>query len=145
MIKTIHQNIIESDAQYIAHQCNCISKNYSGLAKTIFDAFPEANTYNSPRQFETISIHGKIINMYSQIYPGKSKYEDSKEARLIAFEKCLNLILDIPDLQSIVMPYNIGCGLACGDWFEYLYLINNFAKTCESKKIKTFLCKWSNE
>ena len=36
-------------------------------------------------------------------------------------------------------------GLAGGDWFEYLYLINNFAKTCESKKIKTFLCKWSNE
>lgn len=63
------------DVQYRAHQCNCVSNYALGVAKSIFEKYPEANTYNKEftRKMGTISIHNSVINMYAQCYPGKAK------------------------------------------------------------------------
>lgn len=68
--------------------------------------------------------------MLSQRYPGKSKYNnDTIIKRKEWFLKCLNYIKEIPNIKSIAFPYNIGCGLAGGNWNEYLEMIQNLSDT----------------
>ena len=72
-----------------------------------------------------------VINMFSQYYPGKCKYPgniDNAYLRVNAFQSCLNKISKIDNLESIAFPYEIGCGLAGGDWKEYEKMISDFAK-----------------
>ena len=122
---------------FIAHQTNCISTFALGLAKNIFDIFPWSNIYHS----HTIRIPGKIIvcgngkdqrfivNMMGQKYPGKS---DSKEQKLIWFRQCLNeisLFTRTFKNVSIAFPYKIGCGMAGGQWSDYLSILELFANT----------------
>jgi O-acetyl-ADP-ribose deacetylase (regulator of RNase III) len=159
VIEIVSGDLLEAKEQYIAHQANCVSTTWSGIAKSIFDKYPYANTYQNrviPHQLGTISIHGdvderKIINMYGQYYPGppiepnnpgriltKTYYhpdivDDSKEVRQKAFYNCLLKIARLPDLKSIAFPFRIGAGLAAGDWEYYLGSINNFAKFVEEK------------
>ena len=64
---------------------------------------------------------GKFQNYYPKTY------DDSIENREIWFKKCLEEI-DKLNLDEIVMPYKIGCGLAGGKWINYEKMLNN-AKT----------------
>lgn len=152
MLIEISGDILQSESQYIAHQCNCKSTNFSGLAKAIFIKFPVSNTYQPKvdrsggeitiktvaRIPGEITIHTdeiknkSIINMYAQIYPG-GPYSypngvDSEDHRLSLFKQCLENISKIENLQSIAFPHKIGCGLANGDWNKYYKLIQDFAE-----------------
>jgi len=152
MLIEISGDILNSDTKYIAHQCNCQSTESAGLAKAIFIKFPTANTYKPivdrshgtitmrtiERKLGEITIHTdeeknkSIINMYAQVRPGrpfsKSNGVDSEEYRILLFQKCLNKISKIKNLESIAFPYKIGCGLAGGDWDKYYKLIQDFAE-----------------
>jgi len=131
-------SILNCDEQYLIHQCNCTSKHSKGLAKLIFDKYSNSNTYinlNYKRQQGTISYHINsnlnkiIINMYAQLYPGKSNLtNDTKENRIYWFKCCLNVISKIGTITSIAVPYKIGCGLAGGDWNEYINILEQFSK-----------------
>ena len=39
MLKIVNGSLLDSDCQYIAHQCNCHSRRGAGLASAIFKAF----------------------------------------------------------------------------------------------------------
>ncbi len=135
-------DLLDAQEKYIMHQCNCVSLTAKILAKQIFDKFDYAdtykkrirgnkNTYSSPG---TIEILGDgtdkrfIINAYSQFYPSVSKYPcDSKQKRLFWFGQCLNQIAKIENLESVAMPFKIGCGTAGGDWNDYFETIKGFA------------------
>lgn len=151
-LKTINKSLIEADTKYILHQCNCVSENAKGIAKSIFDAFPWANTYSKrekPSSRGTVDILGNgkterfVINAYIQYYPGKS-YEsayksnvrttDTYENRLFYLQKCLQRIENISDLESIGIPVGMGCRLAKGNWSDYLFLIEDFAKQIKSEQ-----------
>lgn len=146
MITEIKGDIIKFDeAQYLAHQCNCLSLLGKGLAESIFNNFPWANIYANrdinldPRHMPTgegpgdiiICGNGKeqryVINMLAQVYPGKPKYVfgelDGTNVRKSYFKSCLNKISRIKNLRSISFPYGIGCGLAGGDWETYYEMI----------------------
>jgi O-acetyl-ADP-ribose deacetylase (regulator of RNase III) len=138
----IKGSILESDCNYIVHQCNSVSTEALGLAKFIFDIFPYANIY---KDREEKSIPGtivicnegtkKIINLIGQYYPGKANdSNDTIELREKWFYKCLGKISKIPNLISIAFPYNIGCGLAGGNWDHYHQMIINFAKYVEESQ-----------
>ncbi len=142
MLEIIAGSLLESECQYIAHQCNCHSTRSAGLATTVFKAFPWADVYSDRRQrgndaalFGSITIHGNaqldqryVINIYGQLKPGgSSPGRDSAAARLDAFRNALARIAQIPELTSIGFPYGIGCGLAGGDWNEYQKLLERFA------------------
>ncbi len=143
MLKIIKGNLLDSDCQYIAHQCNCYSRRGAGLASAIFKAFPWADVYsnrseheNDASLFGSITVHGDpkrnqryVINIYGQLKPGKpSPGRDSAASRLEASSKALDQIAELPKLKSIGFPYGIGCGLAGGDWNEYETLLENFAE-----------------
>ena len=132
MLSYKDQDIINFTESYLIHQCNCVTNVSKGLAETIFKLYPDANKYidsNFKRIPGTISVHDKIINMYAQRYPGKSKYNnDTKSQRLEWFKMGLNSLKDLPNIKSIAVPFKIGCGLAGGDWNEYFKELEIFVE-----------------
>jgi O-acetyl-ADP-ribose deacetylase (regulator of RNase III) len=150
MLKIISGNLLDSDCQYIAHQCNCHSRRGAGLASAIFKAFPWADVYSDRSDrgddgplFSSITVHGDpkrnqryVINIYGQLKPGKpSPGRDSAASRLQAFSKALDQIAELPELESIGFPNGIGCGLAGGDWNEYEKLLEDFAERVEKRGV----------
>jgi len=150
MIEIISGDLLKAKEKYICHQTNCLSINSAGLAKSIFNIFPYANTYKSRIKANlpgTIDILGNgfdqrfVINMYAQYYPGYSQSndaKDTKEKREEYFYQCLLKIAKIPNLESIAFPHNIGCGLAGGDWVKYfdmLQKMNTYLSTLDVKLV----------
>jgi hypothetical protein len=143
-------DLLEADEQYICQQCNCSSSNYKGLSKSIVEAFPWACFYSERnREPGTIMIKGDekkserpVIAMFAQRYIGPAKFaSDTANMRLIWFEKCLKQIGELEGLESIAFPYNIGCGLAGGEWSAYLRLLENFATQNSNIKIVIYQLK----
>lgn len=154
----VNDNILNAKTKYIAHACNCISTTSAGLAKDIFNKYPYANIYtNRTSQDEpgTIKICGDgindrfVVNLFSQIYPGKPKYPESKDgyaAREKYFHKCLLSLAKVENLESVAFNYYIGCGLAGGDWKYYHGTILNFAKFIKEKQnADTLIYRIENE
>src|SRR5690348_3931725 len=141
-----NSSILESDAQVIIQQCNCVSKTGAGLYIDILQAFPHANFYShrtSPSTPGTIEVKGSpkdhqrwVCGLYAQYYPGKpsnrkaglleerlvgyrrtsSSNVDNEVTRLEWFRVCLDRLFRVKNLRSLAFPYNIGCGLAEGNW-----------------------------
>lgn len=138
------QDIIDfNKPSYILHQCSvslvCSGKNAGGLAKFIFDRYPETNDYlvtdwnsicqkfNEPTlrlgnysvtKNETLTI----VNCYTQYYPGAPiRKGDRPWDRLKALEKCLDNIYTSVwnQVDPIFVPYLYGCGLAGGEKENY--------------------------
>ena len=141
MYSQITGNLLEHNAQYIAHQCNCVTNRSAHLSKAVFTRFPYADVYclrTQPDTLGTIKIKGNgkdkrwVINMFGQYFPGKCKYpngsKDNPKLREESFQKCLDKISEIEDLESIAFPWGIGCGAAGGDWKNYEKMISSFAK-----------------
>lgn len=158
MIKIIEGNILDSNAQYIAHQCNCLTNHSAGTAQAIFEKYPDSDIYkirNSKVDWQNlpenqkpgqIIISGekrKVINMLAQVFPGKVKFTFSKLdgtfARKNYFEKCLHLISEIDEIKSVDFPYGIGCNMAGGHWPDYIKMIEDFAEN--NKEIQVRLIK----
>jgi len=150
LITHIKGNLLDATEKYIAHQCNCVSSSASGLAGSIFRKYPYADIYLLRNNFDTprnIIIKGNggdqryIINMLAQYYPGISRYPDSPKdgikAREQYFAQCLGKIAEIPDLDTIAIPFKIGCGLAGGNWDTYLRMIEDFAYQIEMEQSAT--------
>ncbi len=139
MIETILGSITDSKEKYICHQTNCVSTGPGGgLARTIFNEYPWSDIYKSRTvrdKFGSIVVCGNgkeeryVINMNAQYYPGAPTFENDLEPdRAEAFQKCLNKIKMIPDLESIAFPAKIGCAIAGGDWEEFYKMLEEFEK-----------------
>ena len=135
----VNGDLTEATEKYIAHQCNCTTKTAKGLAQAIFAKFPYANIYKDRARFGAtepgnIVVCGDgvekryVINMLAQISGGRPKKPETFEARAEYFQQCLDQIKEIPDLDSIAFPYNIGCGLAKGNWPLYEKMLADFAR-----------------
>eukprot|EP00055_Hartaetosiga_balthica_P009967 m.41038 g.41038 ORF g.41038 m.41038 type:complete len:427 (+) comp6973_c0_seq1:66-1346(+) len=139
-------DLLEAEEDFIVHQCNCVSTYAKGLAKVLFKKYPQADIYKSRKGHTvpgTISITGtkvgapNIINMFAQFSPGQPKSpessKDSKTCRLQWFDACLKEIeahgkkSSVGNIKSIAFPFQIGCGLAGGDWNKYKKLLDGFA------------------
>jgi len=133
--KVINCDLLEVEADYLAHQCNATGNRSLGLSSVIFKKWPSANVYSGKnkvmdRKIGTLIVRENIINMIAQIKPGKpNKTHDSKEERKKAFEKCLEEIgkLEYGEF-SVAFPFGIGCGLAGGNWKEYEQILKDFAQ-----------------
>ena len=140
MYKEIIGNLLEHDAQYIAHQCNCVTNRSAHLSKAVFTAYPYADVYScrtQPDTLGTIKVKGNgkeqryVINMFGQYFPGKCRYpngsKDNPTLRQQSFQQCLDKISEIENMDSIAFPWGIGCGAAGGDWGKYEKMISDFA------------------
>jgi O-acetyl-ADP-ribose deacetylase (regulator of RNase III) len=162
--KLVEGDLLDHDAQYIAHQCNCTSKGAANLAKAVFSKYPYANIYNERNRKEPfwhkpgeLYIRGGIgegrfiINMTAQVLPGGPgktlevapgmSIVETTETREKLFVECLKKIKTIETLRSIAFPWRIGCGVAEGDWNRYRMVIDRFAALLQKGGIDVFIVK----
>lgn len=144
----VQGNLLDAPEKYIAHQCNCVSPQGKGLSHALFQRFPHADVYATRKgksQPGTLWIspvgngERRVINMFAQFYPGAPTYRgDLAEDRKVMFQRCLNEIANLPSLESIAFPYNIGCGLAGGKWADYLAMLTQFAAELPAVKVTLY-------
>ena len=48
-LKFVTHDMFSCGSQYIAHQCNCVTRTAKGFAATVFERYPHTNTYSSAR------------------------------------------------------------------------------------------------
>ena len=145
-------DLCEATEQYIAHQCNCTTTGARGLTKQMFRVFPHANVYKAgtpARTPGTIRVlpppdqdqdqgQGQrrrererergVVAIFGQRNPG-SRMDRQETARMRErwFAQCLGELARVPGLRSVAFPYQIGCGLAGGDWCAYEGMLSDFA------------------
>lgn len=119
-------DILESGADVICHQVNCIGVMGAGLAKQIADKYPDVyKTYKElvalsadPREMlGTIQLcpateSQTIANLFAQIKPSRKGVQTDYEA----LKKCFEIVKGQCAGKKVAIPYKIGCGLAGGDW-----------------------------
>ncbi|MWV44867.1 Appr-1-p processing protein [Paenibacillus sp. HJL G12] len=127
MIKIIKGNLLDASEDIIGHQVNCQGVMGSGVAKLLRDKY--SNLYPSYKQFcnnyDPHDLLGKchivktgdkyISNLFGQLNYGRRKlrytdYEALKESLTTLKNEAQKRGL------SVALPFNIGCGLANGDW-----------------------------
>lgn len=147
MIEIINKDITLSDEQYIVHQCNCLTKGAAGLAKVLFDKYPYANVYadrTEPSVPGTIDVRGDcifdrgIINLFGQYYPGGPTGDEPREQRVTWFINGLLAIKQLEWVESLAFPYQIGCGIAGGDWNRYNRILDKFAEKNPHIKMRIY-------
>ena len=143
-VMTIIGDLLEADDSVIVHQTNCTTTTAAGLARTLFQRFPHANTYTARKHVRspaTIDVRGRpgqervVVNFNAQIRPGKAAAsgEDSEEARMDMFQRCLAALAvyireSMEDPVTVGFPWRIGCGLAGGTWQRYHHMIKEWAR-----------------
>jgi len=141
MIKIIEGNILNATEDIICHQVNCRGKMGSGLAKQIRNKYPnvyesyvklvnwQKEEYNKGLaknksllgniQFVDCSDGKVIANLFGQEGYGRDKqYTDYTALRKSLESLYETVTCDYNTLygKSIAIPYNLGCGLAGGNW-----------------------------
>ena len=150
-ISAVDGDLLDSTEQYICQQCNCLTTRTFGLSAAIAKKYPYANIYRGRKQPDipgTIKIVGNghdqryiicMLAQYNKSKPNPLGKHDSFVDRQRWFRACLDRIglLDRKDhaLQSIAFPFEIGCGLAGGDWEAYRAMLFQFARQHPSVKI----------
>jgi O-acetyl-ADP-ribose deacetylase (regulator of RNase III) len=142
-LQIVNADLLTSDTDYIAHQCNSSHNRNFGLSSVISKMYPKANIYNGKYEAlnripGTIIIRDKVIAMIAQVSQGKPKKPETKLSRQQLFQSCLDEIAKIPNIKSIAFPYCIGCGLAGGDWDKYLTMISNWCVVNSHINVKIY-------
>lgn len=130
---------------YICHQANCTSSSGRGLAKALFERFPESNIYKW-RQYHMFSVPGTIqitpadgqmiVHLMGQYTSGKPTGADTTALREDWFQMSLQKFAEFlhqkweqdkpKEKFKIAFPWHIGCGLAGGNWDHYMGLLLKF-------------------
>lgn len=137
MIKIIDGDLLQAKEDIIGHQVNCMGVMGAGLALQIKRKYPkvfkvykelvtEAENANSVRfllgKSLVVESEGKYIaNLFGQYTYGKIGQYTLMNALENALKNLKSFALQ-HDL-TVALPYNIGAGLAGGDWDEILALI----------------------
>lgn len=136
--KIINGNLLNTDADYIAHQVNCQGRMGSGVAKAIRERHMKvyneyiqelmaykANDKSILGHSQLVSIGDEygyrgVINMFAQ---DKYGYDGKQYTSLEAFRSCLQEINKIAKGCSIAFPWKIGCVRGGADWDTVLNMI----------------------
>lgn len=127
----IKDDIRNTPLKYIAHGVNCQNAMGSGVAKALFDKWPQVkeqyhsfmnegmNSGRSPKDFlgtyqERIEVEPDkfVINLFTQLNYG---YDGKRYVNYNAILTSLRLSIYRYDIKQMAIP-KIGCGLAGGDW-----------------------------
>lgn len=127
MLQFINGSLLDADTNIIAHQVNCQGVMGAGLAKQIRNKYPQVYTkyHTACNTISDLSLLGKVqvistdqyrvANLFGQRYYGHDKRYTDYDALTTALTKLRNYMSE-HDLQTLGLPYGLGCGLAGGDW-----------------------------
>lgn len=129
MITIVEGNILDAKENVIAQQVNCMGIIGSGLAKQIRNKYPEIFQYYSNfvinngklkclGECQMVLVDNKknkyVANLFGQYNYGRDKQPTDYDALSSALIKLKNYCKEFN--LSISIPYQLGCGLAGGDW-----------------------------
>jgi O-acetyl-ADP-ribose deacetylase (regulator of RNase III) len=135
MIKIVEGNILDAEEIIICQQVNCKSVMNSGLAKQIRNKYP--NVYTDYKMFcktvknllgsvNSVVVSDKekdkthvIMNIFGQDGYGRDRQYTDYHALRMGLQSIYNEVTTEGKFlygSSIAIPYNLGCGLAGGDW-----------------------------
>lgn len=131
-------DLLEGYTNIIAHQVNCQAVMGKGIAKSIRTKYPQV--YDSYIKFckdnkkllgkaQIINLDNKYIcNLYAQEYYGLDK-----TTTYTSYEALRASLMDLKDYAkennlTVGLPYEMGCGLANGDWNIVLNIIKDVFK-----------------
>ena len=137
----IEGSIIDATDQYIVQQCCCIATKPHGLSKLIADKLG-SDPYTKRRSLNgrnyailedqpkvgSIEVINRVICMFAQYGMGKctKTISETYAKRFMWFKMCLEEVAKLKP-TSLAFPYNIGCGLAGGDWDKYYPALQEFS------------------
>ncbi len=135
IIKEIQGDLLNTEFKFIAHGVNCQNVMGSGVAKALFNKYPDVkkryHSYCESIEKENrlgsvcstgIQADGKIIlNLFTQFEYG---YDDKRYVNYAAIVECFRKIIEWDRIDALAVP-RIGCGLAGGDWDIVRQLIND--------------------
>ncbi|PAD84952.1 Appr-1-p processing protein [Niallia circulans] len=131
MIKIVKGNILDAREDLICHQVNCKGVMGAGLAKQIRNKYPVVfekykNLCNShvdkllgSTQYVDVSDGKVVVNMFAQDGYGRGKRQTDYDALRLCLESIHYTVTSnntVLNGKSVALPYQIGCGLAGGDW-----------------------------
>lgn len=120
------EKFIAEENSALLHVCNCQGVMGSGIAREIKEKIPDA--YDSYKEFEF--NHGLHLGTVSSAWFNSSQIVHNLHAQkhygtdgkrylnYEAFWQCLEKVRDyLPtNIESIIIPFNIGCDRAGGNW-----------------------------
>jgi O-acetyl-ADP-ribose deacetylase (regulator of RNase III) len=127
MVKIVEADILTAKENIICHQVNCMGIMGGGLARQIKEKFPivfeeyitflkENGSKKSLGRCNAVAIssEGYIANLFGQYDCGTNRVQTDYDA----LDSALNALEELCDITgySVAIPYNLGCGLAGGDW-----------------------------
>ena len=128
MIKIVTGDLLYAAEDIIGHQVNCKSVMGSGIARAIRDRYEAAyvgymNYCHGKKPHDLLgSCHvvdvgnGRFVaHLFGQLNYGREK---QLYTRYDALENALRKLCEFAKSNqlSVALPYNIGCGLANGNW-----------------------------
>ena len=130
--KYIKGDITQTELKYIAHGVNCQNKMGSGVAKALYQKFPEVKTtyHDYFKYFEKVKVGDwciavsgdkEIYNLFTQYNYG---YDGKRYVNYSAIVECFKSLV-ISGVEGPIAIPKIGCGLAGGDWNIVEQLIND--------------------
>ena len=144
-IHIINADIFTVQCDVLAHQVNCLGRMGAGLAlqvrnhyPTVYAKYSKACTLpNLLGKIQVINVGNKCIaNLFAQYRYGT----DRRHTDYDALETCLCKLREYMrehNLKVLAVPYNIGCGLAGGDWNTVYDIINRVF----TGDITVYICK----
>ena len=151
MIQIVEQNLFENDAEAYMHVSNCFCRMASGVAAGIRKFYPDAveadnqTIEGDKNKLGKFSIaHSKsgkyIYNLYGQYNYGTDTRKVNYEALYTALESARNDCIS-KNIKSIAMPFQLGCGLAGGNWNIVYTMIQEIFKDFNGE---VYICKLKN-
>lgn len=156
MVEILEGDLLKSDCNVICHQTNCQGKMGAGIAKQIRQLYPKVydeyvkfckDNYKNLLgrcQIVNLSIDDNLkycANLFGQNgYGYGGRYTDYNALKCALNELKNNCyeFLKIMNNVTVGIPYNIGCGLAGGDWSIVFKIIEDIFKDEEHIHIKIY-------
>ena len=127
-IKIVNGDLLDATESILGHQVNCQGVMGSGIALALRERhrglFPRYKQFcgggvtpdSLLGRCQLVSCEGKIIaNLFGQLSYGRGRIRYTDYGSL---ETALTELKEIAKFNnlSVALPFNIGCGLANGDW-----------------------------
>lgn len=153
MITEVVGNLLDTDkCSVIVHQANLFHTFGAGIAKAIKDKFPEAyeadkrtqhgdlgklGTYSAAKITDSKGTSIKFVaNLYSQEGVGGQDRQTSYDAMVMGLEKLKQRLEMRSDSPTLGIPFQLGCGLANGNWTIVRAIIESIFAT---SKVPVFI------
>ena len=138
IVEYVKGSILDAPQHYIAHGVNCMNKMGSGVARVLFEEYPEVKTdyHEFVSRSEQMWINGQedllgtiqpvtsndkiIFNCFTQNNYG---YDGNLYLDYRALAECFKHLNDYGEVTELAIP-KIGCGLAGGHWEAVEQIIN---------------------